>query len=175
MTPEKFESLAMKHMDAVYRQMARVCNHQQDAEDALATAMMHALQHAEQLQSESNFSQWLVTIGKRVCTRMRRHQKMEEIDDLIEEKFGNSISKSNFEPMEVQVIKGCVKEAIDSLEQKYRSVYELCEIEEWSVADAAKKLGISTAAVKSRLLRARQQIREKLTYSICSQDDSPMV
>jgi RNA polymerase sigma-70 factor (ECF subfamily) len=54
-------------------------------------------------------------------------------------------------------------EAVDSLKPDFRTVFTLRDIEELSTEDTADALGISVPAVKSRLLRARLALREKLT------------
>jgi RNA polymerase sigma-70 factor (ECF subfamily) len=58
---------------------------------------------------------------------------------------------------------GILETAIQSLEPLYRSVFVLRDIEELSTEETAEVLGLSVPAVKSRLLRARLQLREKLT------------
>jgi RNA polymerase sigma-70 factor (ECF subfamily) len=58
---------------------------------------------------------------------------------------------------------GILDSAIQSLEPLYRSVFVLRDIEELSTEETAEALGLSVPAVKSRLLRARLQLREKLT------------
>jgi DNA-directed RNA polymerase specialized sigma24 family protein len=63
-----FEGQVRLHKDAVYRQMIRVCNHREDAEDALATALLLAFKSYDRLESDEAFRTWLGTIGKRVCT-----------------------------------------------------------------------------------------------------------
>jgi RNA polymerase sigma-70 factor (ECF subfamily) len=56
-----------------------------------------------------------------------------------------------------------LKEAVQSLKPSFRTVFVLRDIEELSTEETAETLGISIPAVKSRLLRARLQLREKLT------------
>jgi RNA polymerase sigma-70 factor (ECF subfamily) len=56
-----------------------------------------------------------------------------------------------------------LEEAIQSLKPAYRTVFVLRDIEELSIEETAEALGLSISAVKSRLLRARLQLREKLT------------
>lgn len=162
---ERFEQLVRKHKDAVYRQMVRVCSHREDAEDALATALMLAFKASEQLKDQNAFRTWLGTIGKRVCTRMRQHPGIHEVWELAESK---GLIDDSPDAMEMQVLKGCIKEAVELLPIAYRSVYVACEIEDRSVEEAAKAAGISLAAAKSRLHRARAMVRETLDHSICS-------
>jgi len=145
--------------------MVRVCRNADDAADALATAMMQAFQAAEQLDSEENFRAWLATIGRRVCGRMRSHPAIREAFEFAEERdlISNLVGE-----MEMGVLKGCVQEAVSELKPGYREVYEMCEIEERTLEEAAEALAISVAAAKSRLHRARSQVRDRLDHSICA-------
>lgn len=165
MRTDTFEVLVRKHKDAVYRQMVRVCRHREDAEDALAGALMHAFQAADQLTSEDAFRSWLGTIGRRVCTRMRTHPAMTKVVQIAEDK---GLVDDRGPEFELAVIKGCVESAVDSLPPIYRDVYLLCEVEEQTVPEAAEALGISVAAAKSRLLRARALVRSNLDRSVCA-------
>jgi len=69
--------------------------------------------------------------------------------------------------MEMAVLKGCVLEAYEGLPLIYRDVYRLAELEERTVKETAEQLGISEAAAKSRLLRAREMVRTRLDGSVC--------
>ena len=161
----RFEKLVNQHKDAVYRQMVRVCNHREDAEDALATALLHAFRAHEQLESEDAFRSWLGTIGKRVCTRMRSHAGVQTALEYAEE---HDLVNEEVSEFDMAVLKGCVKDAVDELPDIYRTIYIACELNEQSVVDAALALGITHNAAKSRLLRARAMIREKLDHSVCA-------
>ncbi len=154
-----------EHKDAVYRQMVRVCNHREDAEDALATALMHAFRAYKNLDSETSFRAWLGTIGKRVCSRMRNHAGIQTAFDYATENELIDDSKSEFD---LAILKGCVKTAVDELPELYREIYIACELDEKSVVEAADELGITHNAAKSRLLRARAMVREQLDQSVCA-------
>lgn len=158
------ERLIIQHKDSVYRQMVRVCNHREDAEDALAQAMMLAFRSAESLESEAAFRAWIGTIGKRVCTRMRSHPAMLQVMEYANDR---SLIEEAAPEMELAVMKGCVVAAIEHLPAHYREIYRSVEIEERTVKQAADQLGISEAAAKSRLLRARAMVRDRLDRSIC--------
>jgi len=165
LTTQSFERLVRKHKDAVYRQMVRVCSHREDAEDALASALLLAFKSADQLASDESFRAWLGTIGKRVCSRMRHHPSIEQAFDFAIE---NRIVAEETDGFDLQILSGCVKEAVDELPEIYRGVYLACEIEGATVPEAADRLGIGLAAAKSRLLRAREMVRDRLDQSICA-------
>ncbi len=161
----EFEELVNEHKDSVYRQMARVCGNREDAEDALATAIMQAFQAYDRLSSDEAFRAWLGTIGKRVCYRMRSHSGIMKALEFAEE---HDLVAAHVDEMELNLLKGCVKDAVEGLDEVYRDVYLMCEIEERTVEETATTLGLTVAAAKSRLLRARTKVREMLDHSICS-------
>ncbi|MBS1700242.1 MAG: sigma-70 family RNA polymerase sigma factor [Armatimonadetes bacterium] len=165
MDSTRFEKLVNEHKDAVYRQMVRVCNHREDAEDALATALMQAFRAYDKLESDEAFRTWLATIGRRVCSRMRSHSGIQTAFEYAEEHDLVADNKSEFE---LAVLKGCVKDAVNELPEIYKDIYQKCEIEEKTVIEAAEELGITHNAAKSRLLRARVIVREKLDQSVCA-------
>lgn len=160
MNESTFDQLIAEHKDAIYRQMLRVCAHREDAEDALASAIVLAYRSSSDLASEKSFRPWLGTIARRVCLSMRGRP---DLESLVEE---NQIADST-DNFDRQLMKSCVKSALDGLRPIYREVYEACELEEKTVPEVAKALNLSEAAVKSRLLRARQEVRESLDHSIC--------
>ena len=164
MQTDEFEKLATQHQDAIYRQMLRVCMHREDAEDALATALMQAFTVADQLKSADAFRSWVGTIGRRGCTKMRKHPSMMQAYDYALEQDLVSPGEGD---VELEFMRGCVHEAFEQLPQIYREIYGRCELEEEPVNDAAQALGITLAAAKSRLRRARILMREQLDRSIC--------
>lgn len=161
---DSFEKLVQKHKDSIYRQMLRVCSHKEDAEDALSTAILLAFKSASSLKSEDAFRSWVGTIGTRVCGRMRSHKGIQVAWDYAKEEH---LIDEKGAPFEFEMLKGCVADALSALPTVYRDVYEMCELEEKSVPEAADQLGISLSAAKSRLLRARTIVRERLDQSIC--------
>lgn len=164
-TSENFDALVRKHKDAVYRQMVRVCGHKEDAEDALAGALMLAFQASDQLTSDGAFRAWLGTIGKRVCTRMRSSPSIQRALEYAEE---HDLIDERVSEFDLAILKGCVNDAVEALPEIYREIYVQCELEEATIPQAASELGITAAAAKSRLLRARALVRELLDRSVCA-------
>lgn len=160
-----FEREVAKHKDAVYRQMVRVCGNIEDAEDVLVEAIVKAHRASDQLDDPASFRAWLTTIGKRVCIRMRSTNriKSESIHALEEIGFDvPSDEPSQQESLELQETHACVLGAYESLPKIYKNVYRMREIEGLSAEQVADRLGISVSAVKSRLHRAREHVRQRL-------------
>jgi RNA polymerase sigma-70 factor, ECF subfamily len=161
-----FEELANEHKDVVYRQMIRVCGNREDAEDVLIEALLKAYRNLEQLRESSAFRGWLAQIARRVCWQLKQRDSLQPLLQLSAlEEEGEEIAGSADSP-EVQVARQQMKEwlmkAVDSLEPEYREVYVLRDLEEVSGEEVAERLGISLAAMKSRLHRSRQEVRKYL-------------
>ena len=160
------ERLINRHKDAVYAQMVRTCGNREDAEDALAEALFAALKASDQLQRPEYFQAWLSKIGTRSCARMRIRERLVQftsVEDL--EAHGFELSDAEIGPAkaaELSALKNCVTGAIELLPETYREVYLRREILEEKAEDVASALGLSLPAVKSRLHRAREMMREAL-------------
>jgi RNA polymerase sigma-70 factor, ECF subfamily len=161
-----FEALANEHKDAVYRQMVRVCGNREDAEDVLIEAMLKAYRHLDQLRDSVAFRSWLAQIARRVCWQLKKRESLMPLLQLSAlEDEGKQISGDRI-AIETQLAARQMKEllsgAVNDLPPSYRTVYELRDIEELSGSEVAKRLGISVAAMKSRLHRARELLRQRL-------------
>jgi RNA polymerase sigma-70 factor (ECF subfamily) len=161
-----FEALANEHKDAVYRQMLRVCGNHADAEDVLMEALLKAYGSLGQLRESAAFRAWLGQIARRLCWRLREREAMAPLLQLSAyEEDGNELA-SLAEPVDAELerreMKSLLWQAIAELPPEAREVYLLRDVEELSGEEVARQLGISLAAMKSRLHRARQSMREKL-------------
>lgn len=165
-----FETLVNQHKDAVYRQMVRVCGNHADAEDVLIEALLKAYRHLDQLQDSGAFRAWLAKIASRICWRLRKRELLMPLLQLSSlEDEGREISAH--EPsvdvqMELAQMKGLLLAAITNLPAPFRAVYEMRDLQNVPGDEVAHKLGISIAAMKSRLHRARALIREHLDSAL---------
>ena len=165
-----FETLANQHKDAVYRQMIRVCGNREDAEDVLIEALLKAYCHLDQLRDSGVFRAWLAQIARRVCWQLRRRESLLPLLQLSAvEDEGRQIRDLEPSP-EMQAAVGKMKElllgAIRNLPQACRVVYEMRDLEQLSGEEVTRRLGISMAAMKSRLHRARGIIRQQLDRAL---------
>ena len=158
-----FEALANQHKDAVYRQLIRACGNREDAEDVLIEALLKAYRNLGQLRDSSAFRSWLVQIGRRVCWQLKQHEALLPIMQLSAMEAEGAELESGDEAPDMQTarleIKELLRQAIESLPQAERAVYELRDLEEVNGEEAAARLGLSLSAMKSRLHRARDKVR----------------
>lgn len=167
-----FDELAGQHKDAIYRQMIRVCGNQADAEDVLMEALMKAYRNLDQLRESGAFKAWLAQIARRLCWQLRRRDELMPLVQLSEiEKAGEEIAGAS--DVEVEVARRQMKEtlwrAVDGLAPEYRDVYVMRDIEDTPGDTVAAKLGISVAAMKSRLHRARAAVRQSIDAAIAGE------
>jgi RNA polymerase sigma-70 factor (ECF subfamily) len=167
-----FDTLANQHKDAVYRHMIRICGNREDAEDVLIEALMKAYRSLEQLREVAAFRTWLVRIASRICWQLKQKEALMPLVQLSAlEDEGRQIAGAG-ESIDLQVAarqtKQILAQAIASLPPAYREVYELRDVEELRGEEVARRLGITVAAMKSRLNRARSMIREYLDRALTS-------
>ena len=160
------ERLINRHKDAVYKQMVRTCGNREDAEDALADALLAAIKASDQLKDPGSFQAWLAKIGTRSCARMRIRERLVQFNSIADlEAKGFELSTADPGPhtaSELAALKSCVAGAMETLPDIYREVYYRREILGESAEQVASALGLSIPAQKSRLHRARQIVREAL-------------
>ncbi len=167
-----FDALAAEHRDRVYREMVRVCGGRDDAEDALAEALLSAYRHLDALDEPAAFRAWLSRIARRVCGRMKSRQALRPVLSLAQES-GEDIDLASEEPTAQDLawesqLQGCLHEALRQLPEESRRAYTLFEIEGRSLEEAAEAEGVTTAAFKSRLHRARLRLRSAIEETVCA-------
>ena len=165
-----FEALVNEHKDAVYRQMIRACGNREDAEDVLIEALLKAYRHLDQLREMVAFRSWLAQIARRVCWQLKEREALLPLLQLSTlEEEGQQVREAR-PGVEAEValkqMKDLLMEAVQSLPQDYRSVYELRDLEEVPGGEVARRLGISLPAMKSRLHRARELVRHYLDTAL---------
>src|SRR5215470_6179935 len=160
-----FEALVNRHKDAVYRQMLRACGNREDAEDVLVEALFRAYRYLNKLEHPEAFRAWLARIGSRVCWRLKRREAVLPIIQLSNmEDEGVEFPSTGAPPDErwdAMQMKQILDNALLMAPEKYRRVYVLRDLENQPGENAAGALGISLAAMKSHLHRARVLLRAR--------------
>jgi RNA polymerase sigma-70 factor (ECF subfamily) len=167
-----FGDLVRRYEGKIFRLANHITQNREDAEDVLQETFMKAYEHLEQFKGDSKFYTWIVRIAVNQALmklRRRKTDKSVSLDEQIdtgEDTVVREIAAWGEDP-EQQFTREELGEildgAIESLEPPYRSVFVLRDVEDLSTEETAEALGLSVPAVKSRLLRARLQLREKLT------------
>lgn len=167
-----FEALVRQYDRKVYRLARNITQNDEDAEDVLQDAFLKAYTHLDRFHGDSKFYTWIVRIAVNEALmklRKRRGDKLISLDEEIElgeEAVTREIAVWDGNPEQTysqEELRKLLDEAIQSLKPSFRSVFQLRDVEELSTEETAEALGLSAPAVKSRLLRARLQLRERLT------------
>src|SRR5581483_8098120 len=153
----------------------------EDAEDVLQEAFLKAYEHLDQFQGNSRFYTWIVRIAVNQALMKLRKRKtdrsvsLDEQIDTGEDTVVREIAswdpdpEQQFSQDELHTI---LTEAVDQLAPIYRAVFVLRDVEGLSTEETAEALDLSVPAVKSRLLRARLQLRERLNKYFQRRDRS---
>ncbi len=170
---QAFESLVNLYEGKVYRLAIRMLRNQEDAEDALQETFLQVYRGLKSFEGRSNFSTWLFRLATNVCLMKIRHRETEPptmlpLEDYLpqhEEGDLPSIQAWPEKPEQILLTKESrekMMEALEKLPADYRAVFILRDMEGFSNAETGEALGISVAAVKSRLHRARIALRGML-------------
>ncbi len=167
-----FGDLISKYERRIYRMARQITQNDEDAEDVLQETFLKAFEHLDSFQGQSKFYTWLTRIAVNeslMKLRKRKSDRTVSLDENIEteeEPIVREIAVWDDTPelrYSQEEMRQILDKAIDGLKPIFRTVFILRDVEELSTEETAEVLGLSIAAVKSRLLRARLQLREKLT------------
>lgn len=167
-----FGELVKQYEGKIFRLAQHVTQNREDAEDVLQETFMKAYEHLDQFQGNSKFYTWIVRIAvNQALMKLRRRKtdrsvSLDETIDTGEDTVVREIAAWGEDPerrFSREELGSILDSAIQSLEPPYRSVFVLRDIDELSTEETADVLGLTVPAVKSRLLRARLQLRERLT------------
>lgn len=170
-----FDRLWARHRDKVFRSLLKACGGDPDTtHDVLQDALLNAFRALQQFRGDANFATWLYTIARRLCIRARRDlDRFYSLDDPLNSEEGRTILRQlidqySQDPEAIAIendLRERVQQAIAELPDSLRPVLQLRDIEGLSTEETAQKLGLTQAAVKARLHRARELLRQKLeTY-----------
>jgi RNA polymerase sigma-70 factor (ECF subfamily) len=170
---ESLEALVREHSRLVYRIAYAVLRRHHDAEDATQETFMRVLRYSSKLASVENPKTWLARIAWRVSIdRIRQRGRAFEVpfenpDEALAEV--PSPEPSAHETAHGAQVGSALEKLITALPEKLREPLILSTIEEMSPREVAATLKINEAAVRSRVFRARQILKEKLAQQLGKQ------
>src|ERR1700712_3236269 len=167
-----YEQLVRQYERQIFRVAQHITQNREDAEDIAQDAFLKAYEKLDQFQGNSKFSTWLVRIAVNeslMRLRKRKTSKTVSMDEDVQTEDG-AIPRdfADWSPNPEQQynqheLGDILRKTIKGLSPGFRSVFTLRDIENFSTEETAEALGLSVPAVKSRLLRARLQLRERLS------------
>ncbi|MBC8877221.1 MAG: sigma-70 family RNA polymerase sigma factor [Planctomycetes bacterium] len=176
---EAFEELVSRFEPRVFGLTRRILNQRQDAEDATQQTFLSVMEHMDRFREEASVATWILRIATNHALKTLRKQRglktvpLETQTDSSSDEEGlrrpDFIAEWHNDPADLaeqSEVMHLLREALEELDEKYRVVFVLRDIEEFSTQETAELLDISVSNVKVRLLRARLQLRERLTRAL---------
>jgi RNA polymerase sigma-70 factor (ECF subfamily) len=170
-----FYELVRPYERAIFLAALSLVRNEADAEDIVQEAVLKALKGLRSFRQEAKFSTWLIQItlneAKMRLRKDRRHL-YESLDEGRPSEDGDYVPKDladwreiPSEALEQKELREALIKALNSLPEKYRTVFVLRDVQKLSIAETVQALGISEASVKTRLSRARLKMRDTLATS----------
>lgn len=167
---EAFEQLISQHQKTVFNIAYRLTSNYEDASDVAQEAFIRAYSSLAEFRGDSSFATWLYRIVNNACLdelRKRKRQRVTYIDESVtmdDGEMSRQIADTADGPeqaLERVEIQRAVQESITSLDEEYRLVLVMRDIQGYSYNEIADALAINLGTVKSRLNRARNALKEK--------------
>jgi RNA polymerase sigma-70 factor (ECF subfamily) len=176
---EAFESLVNRFQPRVYGLARRIVGQVQDAEDVTQQTFLSVIEHLDQFRGEASVSTWVLRIATNQALKVLRKRRglptvpleasADPDDSYSTLPHPEYIAQWRDNPEDLAQraeVRRLLERALADLDDKYRLVFVLRDIEGLTVKETAEALGLSEANVKVRLLRARLQLRERLTRTL---------
>ncbi len=173
---DAFEQLTSRYERKVYSLAWRMLRQEQDAEDVTQQTFLSLLENLKGFRGEASFSTWLLRVATHAALKVIRKRQgldtvsleqatesSEEGDPVPHPEYIADWRQSPEELVRKNETQRLIEEALAQLDEKHRLVFLLRDVEGMSVRETAESLGLSEGNVKVRLLRARLQLRERLT------------
>lgn len=167
-----FGALADRHAGSLFAMARRITGQASDAEDVVQSALLKALEKLEGFREEASFRTWLHRIGVNIALSQLRKKRGLPMTRLVAAEDPEAplqgperiVDWRADVDREVQrrEVREQLEQAVEALDDKYRLVFVLRDVEGLSVKETAGELGLSESNVKIRLMRARLQLRERL-------------
>lgn len=171
---ESFEREALPHLDAVYRFALRLTGSRDAAEDLVQETYFRGFKAWDQYTVGTRCKSWLFTICRNVFLRGRERSKRHE--EILSESTARAPDDGNREnpvfaasqdrdpegSFFASIVDKSVLEAIDELQEEYRTAVVLSDVQGMSYAEVAEIMGVPVGTVKSRLFRGRKQLQQRL-------------
>jgi len=173
-----FNELVSRYGDKIFRLAMRITKSPQIAEEVLQSVFVKLVEKLGMFRGESKLSTWIFSITTNECFRYIRNRNKNNLREISVDEYNDKDSRISSEGLPIKdedsnpedtainlEQREILDRAIDELSEEYRVVFQLRDIEGLSNNETAEVLGLSLSAVKSRILRARTQIKNKLSNS----------
>lgn len=165
--PEALDALLRQYQPRIYRFGLRMCRDAEDAKDVLQETLIAAARSLRGFRGTSSLSTWLYSIARGFCIKKRRRSKFAPHEEVPLDAGSPALAVPDPGPpldeaLASREVERAVETAIRALKPAYREVLLLRDVEGLTAPEVAEVLGLRVEAVKSRLHRARAEVRERL-------------
>jgi RNA polymerase sigma-70 factor (ECF subfamily) len=174
---EAFRDLVRPYEHAVFMATQAILKNEADAEDAAQEAVLKAFTNLVKFRGDSKFSTWLIRIASNEALMKLRKERRQKLNDSLDEQRqseeGDYVPRDfadwreiPSEALQKKELRQALSRALDSLTPKHREVFVLRDVQHFTITETAQLLRIKKCAVKTRLMRARLQMRDALAPGV---------
>jgi RNA polymerase sigma-70 factor (ECF subfamily) len=163
---EKFEAVALEHIDSIYRFALSMAENESDASDLVQDTYLRAYRFFDKFEEGTNCKAWLITILRNTfintIRRSKRHPQMVHLSEMEERGLDLSVEGDPEEWISDDLFSDDVSAAIDSLPAVYRNVVLMADVEGLSYKEISDTVDCPIGTVMSRLCRGRRLLKKRL-------------
>ena len=170
------EALLERYQGRVFRFGLHMCGDAEDARDILQDTLLAAARNIGEFRGDASISTWLYTIARSFCVKKRRRSKFAPLEPISLDLAAGDLVSSAPGPEELAArdeIKRALADVLEALDAPLREVMILRDIEGLTAPEVAEVTGESVDAIKSRLHRARAEVRARLGALLGEADGPP--
>ncbi|AZR73789.1 hypothetical protein BBF96_10565 [Anoxybacter fermentans] len=168
-----FEEIVRRYQKKVYNTIYRILGNPEDANDLAQEVFIRVYRKLHLFQGKASFSTWLFTITSNLCRdelrKRQRRLKIRSLSEPIRYKDGEieqEILDESMTPERISInreLRDEIQAVIDKLPDEQKEAIVLREFQGFSYEEIAEIVGVALGTVKSRISRARRNIREELS------------
>lgn len=160
---DAFAFLVETYETSVYRLALRMCGNAHDAEEVAQEAFVAAWKGLPAFRGESKFSSWLYQLTTNAAIDFLRREKRHRAAVPMEDEPEPATPDTPQQAVEEREVRQALQQALDTLTPEHREIFLLRQMRQLSYEEIGRLLGLESGTVKSRLSRAKKQLREILT------------
>ena len=160
---DAFAFLVETYETSVYRLALRMCGNAHDAEEVAQEAFVAAWKGLPAFRGESKFSSWLYQLTTNAAIDFLRREKRHRAATPLEDEMEPVSPDTPQQAVEESEMRQALQQALDSLTPEHREIFLLRQMRQLSYEEIGRLLGLEPGTVKSRLSRAKKQLRQILT------------
>lgn len=161
--PAAFEQLVEAYQTSVYRLALRMCGNDHDAQEVAQEAFLAAWKGLPSFRGESKFSSWLYQLTTHAAIDFLRREKRHRGAVPLDEQLDLAAEGTPQQAAEEAELQQTLQQALNTLTPEHREIFLLRQMRQLSYEEIGKLLGLESGTVKSRLSRAKKQLRNILT------------